>query len=207
MRRLAREAQSGIWPEYAELDCFACHHSLVAAKDSWRLKEDRLYTNRRPGNPPFNMSRYAVFRELVQEMDRGSAQELEANLNKIYVLVSSLNPDRAQVVSQANAAAEIADRLAQRISKTQFDQAMAMRLLQSISRDADTLSLEGERVAEQAAMAVDSLFVAATANGQLPNQGEIKSAIAGMFHQFDDQSGYNAFNFARQLKSVNALLK
>jgi hypothetical protein len=209
MRRVAREAQTGIWPEYAELDCFACHHSLVAAKDSWRLKETNLYANRRPGNPPFNLSRYAVFHELVQEMDRGSGQQLDAELGKMYVLMSSLNPDRAQVASQANAAAEVADRLAQRISspETHFDQATALRLLQNISRDADSLSLEGERVAEQAAMAVDSLFVAATANGQLPNQGEIKSAIAGMFHQFDDPSAYNASNFARQLKSVNALLK
>src|SRR5262249_41163566 len=25
------------WPEYAELDCFACHHSLTAPEESWRL--------------------------------------------------------------------------------------------------------------------------------------------------------------------------
>ena len=36
LKRVARESQGGIWPEYAELDCFACHHNLVAAKDSWR---------------------------------------------------------------------------------------------------------------------------------------------------------------------------
>src|SRR5579885_1795808 len=36
LRKVAREAQNGVWPEYAELDCFACHHNLTAAKDSWR---------------------------------------------------------------------------------------------------------------------------------------------------------------------------
>jgi hypothetical protein len=35
MRRIARNANK-FWPEYAELDCFACHHSLTAPKDSWR---------------------------------------------------------------------------------------------------------------------------------------------------------------------------
>src|ERR1700722_9571445 len=44
LKRVARESQSGIWPEYAELDCFACHHNLTAAKDSWR--QDRGYEGR-----------------------------------------------------------------------------------------------------------------------------------------------------------------
>ena len=29
--RLARRVKGPIWPEYAELDCFACHHSLTRA--------------------------------------------------------------------------------------------------------------------------------------------------------------------------------
>ena len=37
-----------------------------------------------------------------------------------------------------------------------------MRLLQQISSDADEISNEGERAAEQAAMALDSLFIAYT---------------------------------------------
>ena len=39
-----------VWPEYAELDCFACHHSLTRAEDSWCQAHG--YENRaRPGLP------------------------------------------------------------------------------------------------------------------------------------------------------------
>jgi hypothetical protein len=35
LQRLRVRANGSNWPEYSELDCFACHHSL-ASKDSWR---------------------------------------------------------------------------------------------------------------------------------------------------------------------------
>jgi len=37
LRRLSRSASDQkSWPEFAELECFACHHSLTQAQDSWR---------------------------------------------------------------------------------------------------------------------------------------------------------------------------
>ncbi len=95
LKRVAREAQSGIWPEYAELDCFACHHSLVAAKDSWR--QERGYPGRRPGNPPFNLSRFVVLRHVMQEADAGAAGQLASGVEQVYKLVTALGSDRGQV--------------------------------------------------------------------------------------------------------------
>ncbi|HLK31891.1 MAG TPA: multiheme c-type cytochrome, partial [Terriglobales bacterium] len=37
LKRLSRSAANRqTWPEFAELDCFACHHSLTRPQDSWR---------------------------------------------------------------------------------------------------------------------------------------------------------------------------
>ncbi len=37
LNRLSRSASNPkTWPEFAELECFACHHSLTQPKDSWR---------------------------------------------------------------------------------------------------------------------------------------------------------------------------
>ena len=66
------------WPEYAELSCFACHHSLGPAKDSWR--QEHGYEGRRPGDPAWNPSRYAVFRLFAKQIDSGNAQELDRYL-------------------------------------------------------------------------------------------------------------------------------
>jgi hypothetical protein len=42
----------GAWPEFAEHDCFACHHDL--AVPSWRQQTDGYYKGRRPGALPRN---------------------------------------------------------------------------------------------------------------------------------------------------------
>ena len=205
LKRIAREAQGGIWPEYAELDCFACHHRLVAAKDSWQ--QERGYPGRRPGNPPYNLSRYVVLRHVMQEADPGAAQDLKAGVDKMYTLVTALNADRPQIASQATATAATADRLAQRFNGMKFDQPMTLRLLQSIAADGEAIAEQGERPAEQATMALDSLFVAYTKNAKLANDAKIRTAINGLFQQLDDPSAYNGFQFAAAMQSVNSFLQ
>jgi hypothetical protein len=204
LRRVARESQSGIWPEFAELDCFACHHNLVAAKDSWR--QERGYEGRRPGNPPWNLSRYVVLRRVIQEADSGAAQQLGTEVEKVYTLVTALGSDRKQVAAEASSAGEIADRLAQRLNGMTFDQPMTLRLMKSISSDSDSIANQGERAAEQATMALDSLFVAYGKNGKFANADQIRGAINALFKQLDDPSSYNGFQFAAALKSLGGLL-
>ncbi len=79
MNRLVRrakgtEGKKGLsWPEYAELDCFGCHHSLTSAEDSWRLRSVTdsgqggrgYYRTRRAGDPAYNMSRVVVFEQMA----------------------------------------------------------------------------------------------------------------------------------------------
>jgi hypothetical protein len=58
LRRFARYATSPNGPEYSVMDCFACHHSLTAASDSWR--QELGYPNRRPGALTSNLSAATV---------------------------------------------------------------------------------------------------------------------------------------------------
>src|SRR5262249_15892948 len=71
LHRLGRRAHSSTWPEYAELDCFACHHSLTAPKDSWR--QEAGYAGRTAGVPAWNSARYAVFRYAAAGTDAATA--------------------------------------------------------------------------------------------------------------------------------------
>ena len=204
LRRVVRESQAGTWPEYAELDCFACHHSLVAAKDSWR--QERGYAGRRPGNPPWNLSRYVVLRHVVQEADSSAAQQLASEIEKVYALVTALGSDRRQVAAEASNASEIADRVAQRLNGVKFDQPMTQRLMKSIASDSSSIANQDERAAEQATMAIDSLFVISTKNAPLANEQQIRASINALFKQLDDPSAYNSPQFAAALKNLNALL-
>jgi hypothetical protein len=204
LKRVARESQGGIWPEYAELDCFACHHSLVAAKDSWR--QERGYPGRRPGNPPWNLSRYVVFKRVIQEADPGAARQLEGENAKVYALVTALNSDRRQIASQATSTSEIANRLAETLSNMKFDPAMTARLMKGIAGDGASIAEQGERAAEQATMAIDSLFIAYTKNGRMSNEQQIRESIKGLFQQLENPSAYDGIKFAQAMRTLSSLL-
>lgn len=203
LRRVARNAQGPNWPEYSELDCFACHHSLTGAKDSWR--QELGYANRRPGNPPWNLSRYAMLASAAD--DRSGAPTLSQEIDRLYQLISAPSSDRSQIASRSSSAAGIADRLVQRMASTPFDQAMTLRLLQGLPVTGILLANQGERAAEQIAMALDSLFVAYTRNARLEKADAIRDAIHGLFKQLDDPSSYDPRKFSQQLLVIDGLLK
>ncbi len=205
LKRVARESQGGIWPEYAELDCFACHHNLTAAKDSWR--QDRGYPGRRPGNPPFNLSRYVVLNHVIQDADPGATRELKAGIDQVYKSVTALNTDRRLVAADAANTSELASRLALRLNSMKFDQPQTLRLLKSIAADGEGIAEQGERAAEQATMALDALFIAYTKNGKPANDSAIRAAINGLFRQLDDPSAYNSYKFAAAMKNLKSLIE
>lgn len=194
-----------IWPEYAELDCFACHHSLVAAKDSWR--QEHGYEGRRAGNPPWNPSRYAVFQLVAAEIDRASAQQLDAEVKNVLALVGDITADKTQIAKAATSAAQVADDVAKRIAAAQMDTERTNRLLKAITADSERIAFQGERTAEQAAMAIDTLYIASSrAAGKDGNEGPVRVAINGMFQLLQNPSAYNPTSFARAMKGVEALL-
>jgi cytochrome c554/c'-like protein len=194
-----------IWPEYSELSCFACHHALGPAKDSWR--QEHGYVGRRPGDPAWNASRYAVFRLLAKQIDSANAQELDRQLLLVSDEMSKLNPDRNVVAAAATAAAPLAQRIAERLATMQYDQAIVLRMLQRIADDAENIALVDERAAEQAAMAMDSLYIAYSRDAKPANAAEVRTAINGLFQQLENPSAYNADQFASALRRIRPLLQ
>lgn len=207
MKRLTWRAKKDIWPEYSELSCFACHHSLGPALESWR--QERSYAGRRPGDPGWNNSRYAVFRLLAKQVDSASAQELDKHLLTVSREMSKLNPDRNTVVEAAAAAEPLAMRIAERLNTMQYDQAIALRMMQRIAEDADEIAIADERAAEQAAMALDSLYIAYSKEAKPANAAEVRGAINELFKQFEmqTQSAYNADRFAASLRRIGEMIR
>jgi hypothetical protein len=203
LRRLDRRASGPNWPEYSEYECFACHHSLTKPEASWRQAQG--YDGRLPGAPVWNPARYAVFRHIAEAVEPSTAKQLVAALDKIEAL-SGKPGVGDQVAAQAKSAAELADRIAQRVQAQPYDQALTVRLLQSIAGDADAISAQGERSAEQAAMALDSLSLAYSKNEKVANQQELRAAIDNLFQQLQSPSAYNAPRFATQMQKVGTLL-
>ncbi|HXM96744.1 MAG TPA: multiheme c-type cytochrome [Candidatus Dormibacteraeota bacterium] len=194
-----------IWPEYSELSCFACHHALGPAQDSWRQQHG--YAGRRPGDAAWNASRYVVFRVLVKQFDATIAQELDRQLASVAGEMSKLNPDRNAVATTASAAAPLAQRIAERLASMEYDRSLALRILHQISDDGENISLADERAAEQAAMAMDAIYIAYSNEAKPANAAEVRAAINGLFQQLENPSSYNADQFAAALRRIRGLLR
>jgi hypothetical protein len=192
------------WPEYSELSCIACHHSLGPAQNSWR--QEHGYPGRRPGDPPWNASRYLVFRILAKQIDASAAQELDARLAAVAGEMSKLNPDRGTVTAAANSAAPVAQQFAERLSTMTYEPVVALRAMQGITQDGENISLGDERAAEQAAMALDALYIAYSRQANPSNASEVRLSINGLFQQLENPSAYNADQFAAALKRIDDLL-
>ena len=178
----------------------------MAAKDSWRQARGYENPKRRPGNPPYNLSRYVILRHIVEEMDRPSAQQLQSGMENVYTQVTALAADRPQIAATTTSLAEVADRVAHNLNTATFDAAMTQRLLRDISADMD-IANEGERSAEQGAMALDSLFVAYSRVAKPANADQVRASIQALFRQLDDPSSYNGPRYAQAMRQVNDLLK
>src|SRR5262249_45099967 len=121
--------------------------------------------------------------------------------------MSRLNPDRAAVVSAATAAAPVAQQFAERLATMRYDSAIALRTMQAIAEDAQAISLGDERAAEQATMALDSLYIAYSRQVNPPNAAEVRSGINGLFGQLENPAAYDADRFAAALKRIGGLLR
>ncbi len=203
--RLARRVKGPIWPEYAELDCFACHHSLTRPEDSWR-QANGYDTRARPGLPPLQVSRYLTARRVLAAWDAQAAQELDGVMGRLQIEASRLVARPDEVVALANQARAIVDRGIARTTSTTVTPEMATGLLRGIFADVPQIADRGERAAEQAAMAAEVL---ATAIAKARNQdaAAIRPAFTELFKQFESPSAYAPAQFMAAMKKVEATVR
>jgi hypothetical protein len=204
LERLARRASSTSWPEFGELDCFACHHSLTKPEDSWR--QELGYAGREPGLPAWNQSRYVVFRHIAKRVSSEKAQQLDSDITKLAGLLGTRNGNPQEIATTATRAAATAAQFAQQLNAKSYDQAFTLAVMKAIAQDGDSISAQGQRAAEQATMSLDSLFAAYKQNAKGANDPEVRESINGLFQQVDNPSAYNAPRFAAQLQKVSSAL-
>ena len=208
--RLARRAGNPdkAWPEYAELDCYACHHSLTAAADSWRLTSADYYGKRRPGNPPYNESRVIVFRDLVEELHPEVAKQLNQDMWQVADQMNKLNGNRQEIAATATRAAELANQLADKLSAQSYDPALTLRLMRRIAANYSDIAKAGYGSAAQAAMTLDDLSRAYQQNGGQEMGSGLSASIESLNKMFKDQnpSAYSATQFSDRMQNVSKAL-
>jgi hypothetical protein len=192
-------AQKGTWPDYARLDCSACHHDLTQPSLSWR--QAAMKGQRKPGHAQLNLAQYEVFKHLVREVSPPVAGQLANAMQSVDATMYALIPGKKAAAVASDRAASLIDSMLPRLKSASMDISLVDRLLRSIANDGQRIALAGPRAALQAVWAVDLLV-------RVPHQPnrwreadhkDIKALIDEMFHHVDNVSGYSAPRFTEQM--------
>jgi hypothetical protein len=124
------------WPEFAEYDCFACHHDL--ADPSWRQAESGGPRNAPPGSAEWGSWYFAMLPLLVDQDRTGATRTLAALREEMQRPL----PDRAKVKALAKDAAAELEELARRIAGESMNAAAQERWLARLS-DVEGFELSG----------------------------------------------------------------
>ncbi len=194
---------NSIWPEFSEYECFTCHHDLK--KDSWR--QARGY-EQSAGAPSWNSSRHAVFRLLYRQIAASEAAAVESDLQGLSALMAAGGSDRQKIAEAAGRVSAAVEHLATRLAETASTPSAdsTRSLLHSIAAEADGLAFAGYRVAEQATMAIDSLYRPLARNAKPASDAAIRKGIDRLYDDLKDPARYDPRSFSSDLKAVQKSL-
>jgi hypothetical protein len=147
--QLAWRARSSEWPEFAEMDCYGCHHSLK--EKSWR--QERAFSSR----PQWSLARYAVLRHLIEIFAPEEQATLTRGVDALAQSIAALNTPGEFVASNASRLAAAMDKVIPRIAGASMDMDFARRLVARIARDTSTLLRADLHSSVQAVMAMSTL--------------------------------------------------
>jgi hypothetical protein len=224
-KRLARRAQQRAapgWPEFAEFDCFACHHEvrnvastyykrsdhgLLKAGDEWLAswRQTRGYAGV-AGIPPWDTARHLVFRHLVGVVAPDSRATIDQELTTLTRLMEKIGAtDPQQVETTATRVAQLVEPLVPQVGNVKFDEKLVLTLLRNISSDRDTLAAADLRTAEQAAMAIEALFTAYRKQVKTPNDKAIQDTIRRLFDVLEKPEQYDPQQCSTHLQTLHGL--
>ena len=182
--QLARRAESDRWPEFADMSCLACHHSLENSR--WRRERGFQI---RAGLPPWSPARWAVLRQLVGKLSGEDFARLDAMVQELATNVAYLNRPR-ETAAVARALADELEPLLARTERTSWSRDDVYQLLRAISSDTEYLARTDIQSAEQALLAVNSLVSYLAERDRTVLDGELARLV-----ELLDQELTNRFTF------------
>ena len=194
MRLLASRATKS-WPEFAELECYQCHHDLRA--ESWRIV--RGYPGRRPVSLQFSVARTDVLRVLVAQAAPNQRAGLDEALASLSSAVSTRPFDGSAIAQAAQGLARQGDALAANFSKRDFDTSTARDLVRALATDIGRVANNGVLSAEQATMALDSLLASLSGD-----QTKTLEPVSRLYAYLEHPSTYQPGEFTALFRKAAA---
>lgn len=199
MRLLGRRSSESSWPDFADYDCFGCHHGLV--KSSYRIS--RGYPGE-AGRPAWNRARFVVFGKLLEQVDPAAFSSVKTDLAALQRMLEEGRRDPAAVEAIAGRVAAVLDPVAKRLADpaTPIDARLVEAVLRGIASEAHAIAAAGYRSAEQAALAVDALYRPYLGNVKATDAAGVKKKVDRLFGAVGDPNRFVPAEFAEALRAA-----
>ncbi len=195
--RVGATARSGRWPEFSELSCSPCHHSL--SEERWRSERPPG----RPGQPRPSVARWTVLRHLARAYAPGELTALDEGVAELSLRTARLTTPSAEVAAAAEALRPRAANLARAVAGAEFGAAEIRRLLLEIAagnraNPADIAEVAG---AEQVLLALQTLSAELLAGRSGRGaSGGLGAALDRLNAELEDRNRFDAGRFAERLR-------
>jgi hypothetical protein len=120
------------WPEFAEYDCFACHHDL--GEPSWRQKPAH-FANRTPGSFPWGTWYYAMLPQALRRPSGKGETQVLGVLGELKKEMEKASPNAKQIADRARAAHAELGRFLSDADRAHYEPASLRTLFESIRKD------------------------------------------------------------------------
>ena len=197
---LAHHARGEKWPEFSDMSCTTCHHSLEGS--GWR--QERGWPGR-AGLPSWSPQHWAVLRLLVGRANPAACAQLDSSVQLIASRVSRMN-DTTAVAQAATDAKRIIDRVTPQIAALSWRDDDVRALMRTIAGDTDFLLTSDVYSAEQTALALQSLAAALTRSNPRLLKSPMTEAIDALFEEIKNRDRYEPTRFVQKLGVLRGTL-
>ena len=202
MRLIARRARSGRWPDFAEMECTSCHHALKDGREL-QLRGDSLT----PGLPGVSVARVAVFRHVLDTFALDDRGPLLRAVERLAIAISRPSTPPGTVETQADALADAARGVLERVASTAVDDALTRVLLLRVAGDRAFLRSADLKSAKQAVLAINALAGALAEHDPRWTRPEVVKAIDALYEDVSGKGGYDPNRFVRDLAVFRRLVR
>jgi len=197
---LARHARGDKWPEFSDMSCINCHHSLETS--GWR--QERGWPGR-AGLPSWSPQHWAVLRLLVGRANPSARAQLDSDVQSIAARVARMN-DTNGVAQAATDAKRIINGVTPQIAALSWRDDDVRSLMRTIAGDTDFLLTSDVHSAEQTALALQSLASALTRSNPRLLKSPMTEAIDALFEEIKNRERYEPSRFVQKLTALRSTL-
>jgi hypothetical protein len=198
LANLARHARGDKWPEFSDMSCANCHHSLETSQ--WR--QTRGWPGR-AGLPAWSPKQWAVLRLLVERAAPSARAQLDDSVKVVAARVARMN-DASGVATAADEAKRVMESALPRITALSWRDEEVRSMMRTIAAD-DGVTYDVQS-AQQAALALQSLAAALTRNHPSLLNSPMTEALDAVFAEVQNKDRYEPARFAQKLGALRATL-